>query len=366
MATITKLDDGKYRVRVSKGTGSRRQVISRTIRGPLKAAKEWARQYETLIDTGQIPSQRLTFEQIFELWIKTIAASVQPRTLDGYESYIKRYALQHFGPRLIADIETIHIQSLYAGLTLSPTTIRNLNAALRAMFNWAIKRNALTRNPCTGVDLPAKHHREIITLTPAEAAAFTAACRSMANGIIFEFALETGMRPEEYLALRWSDITGTDVTVRQAVQFNRSGGGFYFKQLKTKRSRRRIPLSASLVAHIAEHRRQQLEMRLASRVTWADLDLVFPNAAGRPISLPNLTRRYLRPIIEAAGIRKHITLYSLRHSCATLLLMARENPKTVADRLGHASVVLTLDTYSHVMPHIQDAATNILAKIMHG
>lgn len=366
MATITKIDDGKYRVRVSKGTGSRRQVVSRTIRGTLKAAKEFARRYETLIDTGQLPSQRLTFEQLFELWIKTITGTVQPRTLDGYDGSIRRYASKPLGPRLIADIETIHLQTLYTEINKSPTTVRNLHASLRAMFNWAIKRNALTRNPCTGVDLPSRSQREIVTFTFAEAAKFTNACRDMTNGIIFEFALETGMRPEEYLALRWSDIDGSDVTVRQAVQYRRKGGGFYFKPLKTARSRRRIPISPSLKERIAVHRREQLKQRLASRVTWADLDLVFPNAIGHPFALPNLTRRYLTPILDACGFANHFTLYSLRHSCATLLLMARENPKTVADRLGHSSVVMTLDVYSHVIPSIQNDATNVLAKIMRG
>ena len=81
-------------------------------------------------------------------------------------------------------------------------------------------------------------------------------------------------------------------------------------------------------------------------------------------TLPNLSRRYFKPIVEAAGITRKLTLYSLRHSCATLLLMHGTNAKVVADQLGHSSVVMTLDTYSHVLPHIQDAATDFMDQIL--
>jgi integrase len=101
--------------------------------------------------------------------------------------------------------------------------------------------------------------------------------------------------------------------------------------------------------------------------TWFNHDLIFPNEIGRPFEETNLIRRSLRPILAKMWpaiddapdpAAKNITLYSLRHSCATILLMLGENPKVVSDRLGHASVVQTLDTYSHVLPHIQEAATD--------
>ena len=100
--------------------------------------------------------------------------------------------------------------------------------------------------------------------------------------------------------------------------------------------------------------------------TWFNHDLVFPNEIGRPMQLPNVTRRYLKPILDKCNFTKHITLYSLRHTCATLLLMDGKNPKTVSDRLGHASVTLTLDVYSHILPHIQDEATDAMDRIMRG
>lgn len=366
MANITKIADGKYRVRVSKGSGTKRRWVNKTIRGRRKDAVDYAREQETMLDTGKLPDVKLSFNELLDLWLRSIAPTVSPRTLDGYDGYLKRYAVALLGELRVCDIETIHIQAVLAEIEKSPTTVRNLHAALRACFSWAIKRRVIAENPCTGADLPAKAKREIVTFDLDEAARFTAVCREKPNGIIFEFALETGMRPEEYLALRWSDVSGGEVTVRQAVQYNRKGGGFYFKALKTSRSRRRIPISDALRARLGDHRRHQLEHRLKTPITWPPYDLIFANEVGRPFNLANLTKRYLKPIVDECGFAKQFTLYSLRHSCATLLLMLGENPKTVADRLGHSSVVMTLDTYSHVLPHIQTSATAALDRAMRG
>lgn len=366
MASITKKADGKYLIRVSKGTGKSRRYINVTFRGPLKKAQKHARDLETDIDSGKPPQSALTFAEYFDLWLKAVTPKLSPRTVDGYKGYISRYAVPRIGKLKLGDIRTHHIQAVYidVGVELSPTTVRNLHANLNACFSWAVRHRYIYENPCKYTDRPAKVRPNIIVLDEAEAAAFTEQCRQMPNGLIFEFALATGMRPEEYLALRWRDISGCEVSVAQAVQYRRSGGGFYFKDIKTQKGRRRISISDGLRIRLAEHRRRQLEHRLALKVGWADHDLVFPNLIGQPFALPNLSRRYFKPIVEAAGITRKLTLYSLRHSCATLLLMHGTNAKVVADRLGHSSVVMTLDTYSHVLPHIQDAATDIMDQIL--
>jgi len=92
-------------------------------------------------------------------------------------------------------------------------------------------------------------------------------------------------------------------------------------------------------------------------------DLVFTSEVGKPLHYRNLTQRHFEKILERAGMKgTGFVLYSLRHSCATLLLSAGENPKIVAERLGHTSVKMTLDTYSHVLPDMQQAATDKLEK----
>lgn len=146
----------------------------------------------------------------------------------------------------------------------------------------------------------------------------------------------------------------------------RKGGGWYFGEPKTSRSRRTLPLPMSLVSALIEHRRKQGESRLKKGADYQNNDLVFATSEGTPILLRNLVRRHFRPVITRAKLSESFRLYDLRHSCATLLLSAGENPKVVSERLGHASIVLTLDTYSHVLPSMQQAATEKLEKILYG
>ena len=123
-------------------------------------------------------------------------------------------------------------------------------------------------------------------------------------------------------------------------------------------------MSSLLHQFIVRTIREEKEHRIAMKGTWFNEDLVFPNEVGRPHRMSNVIRRSFAPLLEKCGFDKHLTLYSLRHTMATLLLMAGVNPKIVSERLGHASIVLTLDTYSHVLPHIQDEATAAMERMM--
>lgn len=143
------------------------------------------------------------------------------------------------------------------------------------------------------------------------------------------------------------------------------GGGFFFTEPKTKKSRRSIPLADRLITALRDHRRSNLEASMKLDPEIKRLDLVFTSEAGTPIQPKNLRDRHFFPIRDKAELPK-IRLYDLRHTTATLMLSAGENPKVVAERLGHASIVLTLDTYSHVLPTMQREATDRLETLLFG
>lgn len=136
------------------------------------------------------------------------------------------------------------------------------------------------------------------------------------------------------------------------------------KNLKTARSRRTIFLPVPPLYKLATHKRKQSEVRLRLGAAWQSFDLIFCGEQGLPFTIPNLTYRYFRPILEKAQLPR-IRLYDLRHTCATLLLLAEENPKVVSERLGHSLIVLTPDTYSHVLPTMQEKATAKLEKLLY-
>ena len=145
-----------------------------------------------------------------------------------------------------------------------------------------------------------------------------------------------------------------------------TGGGWYFSETKTARSRRQIPLPASTLRALAEHRRQQAAERLKAGAAYQQHDLVFATPEGGQLAPRNLKRRHFRPILEQAKLPADFRLYDLRHSCATLLLAAGEHPKVVGERLNHASITLSLDVYSHVLPTMQEAASQKLESLLYG
>lgn len=156
--------------------------------------------------------------------------------------------------------------------------------------------------------------------------------------------------------------TPSRATVRRALVWHKKS--WSFQEPKTPRSRRTIALPKPLLRKLAVHKRMQAEQRLKAGSLWEANDLVFCSETGTPHSIPNLTYRYFRPILEKAELPR-IRLYDLRHSCATLLLIENENPKVVSERLGHSTIVLTLDTYSHVLPTMQQDASAKLEKLLY-
>lgn len=207
-------------------------------------------------------------------------------------------------------------------------------------------------------------HSERRVLSPEESQDFVEMADDMPNGLIFEFALLSGMRPEEFLAIQWKDLDFERSTAQVRRALARHKGNWSFEQPKTAKSSRIVDLPEPLMRKLLSHKRKQNEVRLAIGPAWQNFDLVFCSEIGTPLSIPNLTYRYFRPILLRAGLPQ-IRLYDLRHTHATLLLIAGVNPKIVAERLGHSTIVQTLNTYSHVIPSMQKQSTDKLTEMLY-
>lgn len=312
----------------------------------------------------------LILNNYLDRWLETAARPrVTERTHVGYKRLLDCHVKPELGLRKLSEVRPLHIQKLYTDMQergLSARTVRYLHAVLSSALKQAVRWGMLPRNPAEWVELPKQTRKEMHALSPDEAARFLKAATEDRWGVLFAFALATGMRPEEYLGLQWKDVDleGGAVTVRRALIWRAKGGGWYFGEPKTARSRRLIPLPATTLRALAEHRRKQAEGRLKAGPSYQQHDLVFATPTGGPLMPHNLKCRHFRPILERAKLPQSFRLYDLRHSCATLLLAAGEHPKVVSERLGHASVTLTLDTYSHVLPTMQEAASQKLEKML--
>jgi integrase len=284
-----------------------------------------------------------------------------------YETVLRLYVRPMFGKRKIASIRPLDVQELIDSLSergLSSNTIRRTHVVFSRSLKQAVRWRLITFNPAHDIQLPKRFKPEMRTLTLQEAQKFLIAAAKDKYGLVFRVALWTWMRPEEYLGL-WKDVDFNEgtITILRAMLFNRKGGGWYFKEPKTAQSRRTIPIPAHLVGQLKRHRTKQLKELLKAGDKYQNNDLVFATSSGTPILIRNLDRRRFKPLLEKAEL-PDIRLYDLRHSCATLLFAAGENAKVVSERLGHSSTAFTQDTYVHVLPSMQSAATSRLEGIL--
>ncbi|MBA3356441.1 MAG: site-specific integrase [Pyrinomonadaceae bacterium] len=371
---IIKRGDKTWCVRVftgRDGNGNRR-YMNKTIRGNKKDAETYLSTTLTNISGGTfIEPVKLTVEEYLDKWLATAAkARLRERTHDDYTEKLKRYIRPVIGKLKLSDVRPLDVQLIYTAMAerdLSPRTVRYTHAILSSALKQAVRWNMLARNPCEAVELPRMERKEMQALSPEEAGRFLANAKEDEYGALFAFALASGMRPEEYLALKWSDVDleARSATVSRTLVW-RKGGGWFFGEPKTTRSRRTVPFPEPIAKALKTHKLKQAETKLRLGASYAPESLVFCTSEGKPLNLRNLTQRHFKPILKHAELPESFRLYDLRHTCATLLLGANEHPKIVSERLGHASITLTLDTYSHVLPSMQQGASDKLERILFG
>lgn len=368
---IKKKRDGVFLVSIFLGrdASGQRRYVAKQIKGTLKDAQKYLNTALSDRDKGIfVEPTSLTVNAYLDKWLEAAARPrVSRRTADGYAGLLERYIRSPLGQSRLDKLQPLDIQKVYGEMQargLSARVVRHTHSALHNALKQACKWGLIIRNPSDLVELPKVPHKERRVLSPEEAAEFLKAAAVMPHGLIFEFALLTGMRPEEYLALQWADLDFERRTARVRRALVRHKKSWSFEEPKTSRSRRTVYLPAPLLQKLAAHKRSQAEARLKLGLAWRAFDLVFCSEEGTPLSIPNITYRYFRPILTTAKLPR-IRLYDLRHSCATLLLIAEENPKVVSERLGHSTIVLTLDTYSHVLPTMQQGATARLEKLLY-
>lgn len=365
--------EGSWLVRIFIGRESngKRKYHSKTIHGTKKNAEKYLNKKLGEKDIGIFVELGIeTLASYLDRWLAEVAKPrLRIETFAGYECLVTTHIKKHLGEMELAQLKGYNIQKFYNDLQrqgLSARTVRYCHSVLSSALKQAVKWQLIYRNPCNDCELPKLRKAEMKYYSPDEVKVFLETAKANKHYAVFLMAIETGMRPEEYLGLQWKDVDLENgvLSVRRAIK-TRNGGGFYFVEPKTSKSRRSIPLSATLIAALRTHRRRQLEAKMQMRDCYQDSDLVFATEIGTPLLRGNLRRRHFEKIQIEAGLPK-IRLYDLRHTNATMLLASEVSAKVVAERLGHSSVVLTLDTYSHVIPAMQSDATNRLEKMMFG
>jgi integrase len=245
---------------------------------------------------------------------------------------------------------------------LSARTIEYTNAVLQSAFRQAVRWKMLVEDPCVGVDLPRMKRREMEALSAEECRRFLQAAKETEWFALYALALTTGMRPSEYLALKWTDLDWQRGAASVCRTIQHSKAGWLFDDTKRKRSRRVVKLQDFVVEALTGLRNTQ---PIASDTgCQVEQDLIFRSGTGSPLR-QRIVKREFRRLLEAAGIRP-IRLYDLRHTAATLAVAAGVSVKVISDQLGHASISFTLERYSHVLPSIQDEAAARVERMLMG
>jgi integrase len=303
---------------------------------------------------------RSSLDDYLDEWLEIVAGPrLRVRSLDIYRSILANHIRPTLGRLLLSRLKPSHIQRVYAAMPergLAASTIKITHSVLRSALEQAVKWGRIRSNPADLVDLPRGARREMLALTAEESQRYLAAARSDERGSLLILLLATGLRPAEALGLRWPDIdlTTGEAQVRRTIVRPR-GGSWQFGEPKTAKSSRRITIPAGALEVLLTH---QLE------AVYSPHDLVFCTIDGEPLNVSNLSRRNHKAVLSVAGLPKEVRLYDLRHTCATLLLLAGVHPKVVSERLGHSSIRETLDTYSHVLPSMQEQAAEALDELL--
>lgn len=377
--------DGKphYRVQIAvtdPTTGKRRNVTAgtyRTRREAEAAEREAIRRRErgTLLD----PSTA-TVATLLDEWLASMQGRVSSQTLKDYEITCRLHLKTAFGAVRVQKLTTDAVRAQYrlwqdAGKT--PRHIRGCHLRLSQALAYAMARGIVYVNPCVAVKPPTLANPKPDVWTAGEAATFLHVAMNrpiLTRGgdsgrrrpddlaPLWHLLLMEGMRRGEALGLRWGDLyweRGTAHIVQTVApdKANR-GAAIVQDRAKTKAAARTVRLTPETLAVLKDHRKAQLARRLQTP-TWHDRDLIVCTGNGTPVN-PNNVSRSFEALVKAAGLRR-IRVHDLRHTHATLLLKAGVSAKVVSERLGHASIAITLDTYSHVLPDMQDAAADAMS-----
>jgi integrase len=306
--------------------------------------------------------RNMTVSAFAEQWLESKAGHVRGSTHRRYADLMRLHVLPTIGRLKIRDVDPVQIQRLHAAWRnsgLSSTSCNHCHFVLNGLLNQAVQWRVLATNPCKLVKAPRRSSPEMPTWSIDEVQRVLTAARDTPLEPLWHLALSTGMRRGELLGLTWSDIDfdRAELSVRRTLSRGR-GNELELGSLKTKSASRSIALPESAVQQLRRLQVGQREKQKLAGDAWHDDAFVFTDDLGRPLQI-NYLQRQFTSLISAAQVPR-IRIHDLRHTNATLLLNQGVHAKVVQERLGHTSVGMTIDIYSHVLPHMQQHAADAL------
>lgn len=309
-----------------------------------------------------------TVSQYLDRWLTdSVDGTVRQRTYERYEQLVRVHLKPSLGRVKLKLLKPEHVRSLYrdklaggaGNAPLSPRTVQYVHRTLSKALKQAVSDGLIPRNVCDAVRSPRPVKKEVTPLSQDQARSLLSAARGDRLETLYTVALHCGLRQGELLGLKWEDVdlTAGKLSVRRTLSDTREDG-FRFEAPKSGKGRS-VKLSQRATEALRSHRKRQLEERTPEPEERFK-GLVFTTSNGTPYTCTNLLAQRFRPLLKRAGLPAATRFHDLRHTCATMLLKMGQHPKYVQELLGHASIGITLDTYSHVIEGMGDGLADAM------
>ena len=363
--TIKSRSPGSYRIRYSLGRdpeSGKRKFASATIRGTRKQAeRELTRLLSTVDNCEHVDPSRIKVGDCLDLWVDATKAEVSPKTHERYAEIVRCYLMPALGTIVLQRLTPADIQRAYNDFDRnpSPRTRRHIHRILKSVLARAVEQRALPRNPADALKrFPKVDRTTINALTVEQSTRLLKAIRHTTTYWPTLIALATGMRRGEILALRWKSLDLDRGIVRVVESLEQTKAGLRFKSTKADKPRA-VPLPKFAIAELRRLKVEQAENLLRLGIRQSPEGLVCARADGEPKQPSSVTHEFAYLVGRVAGLPR-VRFHDLRHSHATQLLAAGIHPKIVQERLGHSTIAITMDLYSHVSETMQSDATTRL------
>lgn len=346
-------ENGKRKQRKRRGFRTKREAQSALIEA------------QNALMTGKYvkPSSKLLKDYLKE-WMNIKQHSIARETAKTNLSYINNHIIPEIGSIQMSKLTALDVQKLISRLLekgLATSTVKRIFNILNTALNKAEKMQIVQRNVATLVDKPKVKRKELKIWSINEVYRFLEAAKSSRYYTAFHLAIMTGMRQGEILGLRWQDVDfdNCKIYIRQTLSHD---GKEFNTGAKTSSGIRSITIDHVTMEKLKRQYRIITVEKKHARSIYNDKDLVICTSTGNQVS-PSSIVKIFRKLLLNSNLNR-ITFHDLRHTHASLLLMQNVHPKIVSERLGHSSIQMTLDTYSHLMPNMQEEAANGLANML--
>jgi integrase len=355
------------RYTVETPTGPKRRTIYAETRK--EAAEKLAKALADRANGIVFDDKNLTLGEYLDRWLSdAVRGTVRESTYSRDKYLVTNHVKPSIGRVKLKNVNALHLQSLYRERLdsgLSGSTVQKIHHVLHKALSQAMRWDLIPRSPADSVKAPTPTPKEMHPLSALEARQLLEAAQGDRLEALYVLAIHTGIRRGESLALKWADVDLdlATVRVRRTLTRGEDGRGYVVGAATKSGKGRHVRLTPRAVEALKRHRARQAKEKLKVGGLYRDQDLVFAGEGGNPINPSNLRNRSFKPLLERAGLPR-ITFHDLRHTCASLLFQRNVHPKFVQELLGHASVAITLDTYSHMLPGMGGEAADAMKEIL--